>query len=144
MYRKFFVLCFALIMLSACNRHEEDGADACALSFCEAFFNFRYADALNMCDSGQDGWLRIYLSNLREADEDSIRLVSVRPSFDIDGVTHYGDSNATATVNVHNVYYIDSIAKSGHLVKDGKYRLFLTKDKSVWKIRRGDLLRSGK
>ena len=144
MYRKLFVIFFAVIGMSACDRHEEVGAETCALDFCEAFFNFRYADALKLCDDGQDGWLRIYLSNLCEADQDSVRLISERPSFDVDNVTCQGDSVATAVVNVHSVYYLEAIGKPGRLVKDGRYRLFLSKNGGAWKIRRGDLLQSGR
>jgi len=137
------IISATLLIFSSCSKPQENDAEICINHFCQAFFNFKYAEALQYCASGEDGWLRIYLSNLRPEDQDSIRLTSAEPTLRISKLTYQGDSCAQALIEINSVYYLDTIGKPGHLVKEGIYKLFLVHQEGQWKIRMGDLLQSG-
>lgn len=124
---------------------DEENAEKCALNFAQEFFNFEYNGALKDCAQGSDKWLRMYVSNISQADIDSIQNITVRPKISIDKVERgENDSVATAFCIVKDVCVLDTIGKPCHIIKRGILKIQLIRENSHWKVKMVDLLQNVK
>ena len=123
-----------------------EDAEAAAEGYATAFFNFDYTRAMSYCDSTSNEWLRMFVSNLTQADIDSIQSLTQRPSIALEKVKRENnDSLAIAWVTIKDAYVLDTIGKPGHLTDHATLRLHMVlSPEGRWLIRRADLLQNEK
>lgn len=135
-----------LLSFQSCNSHEptdEDGAEQCALDFAESFFSFDYDKAFQHSDSTSNQWLKMFVSNIKESDVDSIHQLTIRPTIKLEDIQG-DDSSAVAICKVKNVFVLDTIGRPGHLLSEGVYKITLVRQNSSWKVRTAVLQQNGK
>lgn len=147
---KRFVLAAVLTCAFVCGCHtdkpsNEEEAEAQALKFAQAYFNFDYAGARKLCDDSSAVRMDFYVSNLTKQDLDTIRNLPERPNVEILKVRK-GDTDETAVAlcRVENAFVLDTLGRTGHMVDRGEYKINLIKREGQWKIRMAGLLQSGK
>jgi len=137
--KKFFLISTIIFLFTACNRQQpvnEKQAEECALNFAQNFFNFKYKEALDYCTENSKTWMKFYVSNISHADIDSIRKVTQLPQLKIQKVEKSGtDSTAAAYCKVENCFLLDSIGRSGRMIKKTVFKIKLVLENNSWKVK---------
>lgn len=136
---KFFCRLLLLSMLygfSSCRDGEESKLNDVVKSFSEAYFNWRFADALPYTDESSRCWLSFAASQVTQEDVDSLRAMSYGAMCRLEEVVvDEGDTTAVAVVHVSGFMALDSIGKPRRVVPDAEYKLCLVLRGSEWKVR---------
>lgn len=123
----------------------EEEAEAQALKFAQAFFNFNYSEAKTFCDDSTSKRIDFFVSNLTQRDIDTIRTLPERPTIEIRSVRRgKSKDEAVALCKVENAFVLDTLGRTGHMVDETVYRINLTKRDGQWKVRMAGLLQNGK
>lgn len=123
----------------------EEEAEAQALKFAQAFFNFNYAEAKTFCDDSTAKRIDFFVSNLTQRDIDTIRTLPARPTIEIRSVRRgESEEEAVALCKVEKAFVLDTLGRTGHMVDDALFKINLTKCEGQWKVRMAGLLQSEK
>lgn len=137
--KKFFLISVIILLFTACHSEQpvnEKQAEECALHFAQNFFNFKYKEALNYCTMNSTTWMKFYVSNISRSDIYSIQKVPQLPQLKIQKVEKAGtDSTAEAYCKVENCFLLDSIGRSGHMVKKAIFKIKLVLENNSWKVK---------
>ena len=80
--------------------------------------------------------MKFYVSNISHADIDSIRKVTQLPQLKIQKVEKSGtDSTAAAYCKVENCFLLDSIGRSGRMIKKTVFKIKLVLENNSWKVK---------
>lgn len=140
-------LAASLYGLTGCQSHkgDDDQLEADVDSFATFYFNWHFPKTLKYCTRSSEPWLRYAASNVHKADVERLRAKEEDATVEINDIT-FGDDGVTATasITVRNFLQMDSIGQEAHLVDEAEFRLPMSMENNVWKIRMVSLPRSGK
>ena len=135
----------AAVMGCASGDKDNEEAEAAALAFANAYFNYDFDEAAKFCTQDSRQWLAFAASNVYGADIEVLRNMEAGASANVTDVDILdGDSTAVATVEVANFMQRDTIGKSGRVVDEAVFTLNLVRNDSGWRVRMASLPRSGK
>ncbi len=139
------VVFMATVAGCASGDKDNEEAEAAALAFANAYFNYDFDEAAKFCTQDSRQWLAFAASNVYGADIEVLRNMEEGASANVTDVDILdGDSMAVATVEVTNFMQRDTIGKAGRVVDEAVFRLNLVRSDGSWKVRMANLPRSGK
>ncbi len=126
------------------NKTNEEKAIKSAIAFAEAFYNFEYQKARDLCAEGATAWLDMFVSNIKKEDISAINQLECAATIEIsknqtEALQINNDSSITVLLKVKDAYVMDTIGKVGQLVPEQTIRIPLIVQKGVWKIKMEDL-----
>ncbi len=137
-----------LLLLAAgfgCGNADRDDAEAAALAFAQAYFNYNFDEAAKFCTQDSHRWLAFAASNVYGADIEVLRNMDTGATVNVADMDFSdGDSAAVATVEVFGFMQRDTIGRAGRVVEEGVFTLSLVRSGGQWKVRMAGLPRNGK
>lgn len=140
------IVCPLLLLTTGfgCGNADRDNAEATALAFANAYFNYNFDEAAKFCTQDSRRWLAFAASNVYKADIEVLRNMDAGATVNVADMDFLnGDSTAVATVEVSNYMQRDTIGKAGRVVNEAVFTLNLVRKDGSWKIRMASLPRNG-
>ena len=132
----FITLLFcAFCSCSTGNEENKDEQEIQALvdSFATQYYCWRFKDAARFSTEKQTQYLRFLSSNVHESDIKVLTSSSERPEFSLGEINITGET-ATVTLELSNIYQMDSLGTDPQLHKEATHHLLLTKENGQWKV----------
>ena len=132
----FITLLFcAFCSCSTGNEENKDEQEIQALvdSFATEYYCWRFKDAARFSTEKQTQYLRFLSSNVHESDIKVLTSSSERPEFSLGEINITGET-ATVTLELSNIYQMDSLGTAPQLHKEATHHLLLTKENGQWKV----------
>ena len=132
----FITLLFcAFCSCSTGNEENKDEQEIQALvdSFATQYYCWRFKDAARFSTEEQTQYLRFLSSNVHESDIKVLTSSSERPEFSLGEINITGET-ATVTLELSNIYQMDSLGTAPQLHKEATHHLLLTKENGQWKV----------
>ena len=132
----FITLLFcAFCSCSTGNAENKDEQEIQSLvdSFATQYYCWRFKDAARFSTEEQTQYLRFLSSNVHESDIKILTSSSERPEFTL-GKINIPDETATVTLELSNIYQMDSLGTAPQLHKEATHHLLLTKENGQWKV----------
>lgn len=114
------------------NRDETE-VQAVTDSFATQFYCWRFKDAARFSTEKQTQYLRFLSSNVHESDIKVLTASTEQPEFTFGEINVTGE-NATVTLELSNIYQMDSLGTAPQLCKKATQRILLTKENGTWKV----------
>lgn len=136
------LLCFSCIR----DLEQEHKATISAKEFCEHFFYFQFDKAIKGCAKGEDGWLKMYVSNISSQDEENIRNADFTPEISVDDyIINEKDSSCRVMIKAKDIYFMQQIGLPGSIIDEGTFKVdMILESDSVWRVKMVTLLQSEK
>ena len=132
----FITLLFcAFCSCSTGNEENKDEQEIQAIvdSFATQYYCWRFKDAARFSTEKQVQHLRYLSSNVHESDIKVLTSSSERPEFSLGEIYITGET-ATVTLELSNIYQMDSLGTAPQLHKEATHHLLLTKENGQWKV----------
>lgn len=132
----FITLLFcAFCSCSTGNEENKDEQEIQALvdSFATQYYCWRFKDAARFSTEKQTQYLRFLSSNVHESDIKVLTSSSERPEFSLGEINITGET-ATVTLELSNIYQMDSLGTAPQIHKEATHHLLLTKENGQWKV----------
>jgi len=135
----------AATLFAACTGNEEKSQVKERVSqFALYYFNCKYKEALPLCTSASEKWLRYAASNITQEDIDVLNSREEEASCEVADVDFTDDSTSVATLDVQNFFVMDSIGQAGIIVPRADIKLTLRFTEGEWKVDLNSLPRQDK
>lgn len=113
--------------------------------FAISYFNYNYKEAIRHCTPESKKWIIYNASNIHNADINILRNSKEGASIVInDYEIHDNDTTGCALITVYNYMQLDTIGKSGRIIKQADFRLPVVLRNNKWTIKMEAPLRSEK
>lgn len=135
-YTKWLIL--LTVTASACNgsmKKEHEQAEASALGFASAFFNFDFERAASFCAPESYPWIRFKASNITEKDLEVYNNDGQMAEADLEDITFKNDTTAVATCNMSHVLLTDSLERQGIMAQEKTFVIPLVKRNGKWVVK---------
>ena len=132
----FITLLFcAFCSCSTGNEENKDEQEIQSLvdSFATKYYCWRFKDAARFSTEKQTQYLQFLSSNVHESDIKVLTSSSERPEFSLGEINITGET-ATVTLELSNIYQMDSLGTAPQLHKEATHHLLLTKENGQWKV----------
>lgn len=126
-------------IFSSCSEGKNENKDereihTLADSFATKFYCMKFKDAASFSDEKCQQHLKFLSSNINEEDINTIKKSAELPEFDIDKINVKNDNEANVSIELRNIYLLDSIGTKPVFVENATHTLLAKKINGVWKI----------
>ena len=126
----------AFCSCSTGNEENKDEQEIQALvdSFATQYYCWRFKDAARFSTEKQMQHLRFLSSNVNQKDIDVLTKSAETPGFSVDSVEIKEADLADVTLNLTNIYQMDSLGKEPQLTSKTTQKLILKKNNGKWQV----------
>lgn len=133
-----FILLFICIF-SSCSSENKENKDEMEIlsvtdSFATKYYTWRFKDAARFSDEEFTRFLRFLSSNVNQKDIDVLTKSAETPGFSVDSVEIKEADLADVTLNLTNIYQMDSLGKEPQLTSKTTQKLILKKNNGKWQV----------
>jgi hypothetical protein len=133
-----FILLFICIF-SSCSSENKENKDEMEIlsvtdSFATKYYTWRFKDAARFSDEEFTRFLRFLSSNVNQKDIDVLTKSAETPGFSVDSVEIKETDLADVTLNLTNIYQMDSLGKEPQLTSKTTQKLILKKNNGKWQV----------
>lgn len=136
---KSFGICFLVMFIStlviSCGNEGDNDPRIVVDSFANAYFNWRFKEAISYVTFDSRKWLRFAASQVDAEDVDSLRSSEFAPSVEVVDMDCIDDSTAMATVKVTNFMVLDSIGKHPHNEAERNFKIPVSLSGNYWRVK---------
>ena len=136
---KSFGICFLVMFIStlviSCGKEGDNDPRTVVDSFSNAYFNWRFKEAISYVTFDSRKWLRFAASQVDAEDVDSLRSSEFAPSVEVVDMDCIDDSTAMATVKVTDFMVLDSIGKHPHNEAERNFKIPVSLSGNYWRVK---------
>ena len=133
-----FILLFICIF-SSCSQENKENKDEMEIlsvtdSFATKYYTWRFKDAARFSDEECTKFLRFLSSNVNQRDIDVLTKSAEAPGFSVDKIDIRESDIADVTLNLTNIYQMDSLGTEPQLTVKTTHKLILKKNNGKWQV----------
>ena len=133
-----FILLFICIF-SSCSTENKENKDEMEIlsvtdSFATKYYTWRFKDAARFSDEECTKFLRFLSSNVNQRDIDVLTKSAETPGFSVDKINIRKTDLADVTLNLTNIYQMDSLGTEPQLTAKTTHKLILKKNNGKWQV----------
>ena len=103
-------------------------------SFATKYYTWRFKDAARFSDEECTKFLRFLSSNVNQRDIDVLTKSAETPGFSVDKINIRETDLADVTLNLTNIYQMDSLGTEPQLTAKTTHKLILKKNNGKWQV----------
>lgn len=123
------------MLVISCGKEGDNDPRIVVDSFANAYFNWRFKEAISYVTFDSRKWLRFAASQVDAEDVDSLRSSEFAPSVEVVDMDCIDDSTAMATVKVTNFMVLDSIGKHPHNEAERNFKIPVSLSGNYWRVK---------
>ena len=144
---KYYLLSIMLLLLNGCQLHDDNGSGAVDKSlqeWAEAYFTFKYEDALEYMTPESEKWIRFAATNITEKDIDFINRQNNVVKVDILDRQISADTTCISRIRVSDFVQLGFVGQENKVVDQAEFQIPLVQRDGKWLVRMEGQLQSGR
>ena len=144
---KYYLLSIMLLLLNGCQLHDANGSGAVDKSlqeWAEAYFTFKYEDALEYMTPESEKWIRFAATNITEKDIDFINGQNNVVKVDILDCQISADTTCISRIRVSDFVQLGFVGQESKVVDQAEFQIPLVQRDGKWLVRMEGQLQSGR